>query len=287
MIIWEYVKLFYYLIHPRSIFIKSFSSAIGDSLLLSLLLPHLREIYPDKKIIVKTAHPELFLNNPYPDWVTNRHFKTTSKFIRPKYHIFPGKTESIYLQMMKYFGFNFKSFPEIYLSTEEINNAKQEFNFEYIAICPIGKQKFSGNRKEWGFDNFQKIVNAFPEQNFVQIGLASDKLLENVYDGRGKKIRESAAIIYSAKFFVGLEGGLMHIAKAVGKRSVIIYGGVIAEESSGYEENINISSDIACSPCFNSDKKNGNCQKMDCMKQIKVEMVSKEIKKMLNEIEKE
>ncbi len=284
MIIFEYIKLIYYLIHPRSIFIKGFSSAIGDSLLLSSVLPHVRKKYPDKKIIVKTSKPELFLNNPYPDWVTSRHIKTTKKFIRPKYHIWPDKTESVYLQMMQYFGFNFEGTPEIYLSEKEINSVREEFDFDYIAVCPTGKQGFCGNRKEWGFDKFQKVVNSFPQIKFVQIGLENDTLLDNVIDRRGKNIRYPGAIIKNSLFFFGLEGGLMHIAKAVGKRAVIIYGGVILEESTGYQENINITNKIYCSPCYNSDKKIGDCEHMTCMKEITHEVVIENIAILLKKI---
>jgi ADP-heptose:LPS heptosyltransferase len=281
MIVFEYVKLFFYLLHPKSLFIKSFSGAIGDNLLLSLMLPHVKKKYPEKKIIVKTNHPELFENNPYIVWATNRHFKTTKKFIRPKYHLSPELTKSIYLQMMEYFGFDYKGFPEIYLTKEEKQKARKEFPNDYVVICPTGKQRFSGNRKEWGIDNFQKVVDAFPDIEFVQIGLLSDRLLQGVSDARGKKIRESAAILNNSLFFLGLEGGLMHIAKAVGKKAVIIYGGLVSPESSAYEENCNITNTIHCSPCFNSDMKIGDCDSMQCMKQITPEKVIDSVKKML------
>ena len=60
----------------------------------------------------------------------------------------------------------------------------------------------------------------------------------------------------------------MHLAKAVGRRAVIIYGGFIKPEISGYHENLNIYVPVDCSPCFHSDYSHDECETMECMKAI-------------------
>jgi ADP-heptose:LPS heptosyltransferase len=284
MFIFEYLKLAYYLVHPHTIFIKSRSNAMGDNLLQTLVIPHLKSKSPEQKIIVESKHKDLFYNNPDIYWVTDKHIKTTSKFLKTKYTIMPEYNKPIYLQLMEFVGFDFESYPILYLTDNELSAIKTEFDFEYIAICPFGKQQYSGNRKEWGFDKFQRVIYAIPNIKFVQIGVSNDKLLDDVIDARGKRIRESAAIIKNSLFFIGLEGGLMHLTKAVGQRAVIIYGGLVSLESSAYSENINIANPIFCSPCFTTKHKLEDCPTMECMKGIDPQEVIDRVVELLNSL---
>jgi len=283
-IITEYTKLFYYLLRPKTIFVRRISGAVGDNILLSAILPGLKEKYPDHKIVVETPKPELFLNNPFVDWCTVRHFKTTKKFIKPKYRIFPDTKASIIEQILSYIPENKTRTPEIYLTENEVEEVRKKMPFPYVAIAPTGKTKFAANRKEWGLENFQKVRDDFPDIKFVQIGIPSEPLLDNVVDDRNYNLRHTAAVLKNSLFFLGLEGGFVHLNKAVGKTSVIIFGGYIKPELSGYQDDINISTDPECSPCFTSESKHTECASMICMKQIAVEQVSGAIRKKLNEI---
>jgi len=267
------IKLIYFLLRPKTIFLKYFSSGLGDNLLLSALLPYFRGKYPNYKIVVETKWPELFENNPYPDWVTDKHLKTTKRHFKPKYRIDKTTTESLYSQFMQSVGVKGICTPEIYLSESELKQNFNKFPFPYIVVCPFGKGKFSANRKEWGFEKFQKIRYLLSDYQFVQIGIPSDKLLDNVHDARQFSIRDSAAVIRNALFFIGLEGGLMHVSRAVDKKAVIIFGGLIKPSISAYGENINIYNPVNCSPCFVSYKKHTNCDSMKCMKEITSELV--------------
>lgn len=275
----SYIKLIYYLLRPKTVFLQKRSGALGDDLLMSLVLPYIKETYPGHKIVVEAKWTELFQNNPYVTWATDKHLKTTRRHIKPKYFIDEKTEMSLYEQFMTSVGAKGKAFPHLYLTEPEQSYIKEKYGFPYIAICPHGKQKFSANRKEWGMDNFQKLRNHFKEYQFVQIGLKSDELLDDVHDGRGLPVRKSAAVIQNSIFFIGLEGGLMHLAKSVGKRSVIIYGGFINPEISEYEENLNIINMVECSPCFRSYKKMTVCDTMICMKGIDPLDVTQKIKK--------
>ena len=281
------MKLLYYLIRPKTIFLKQGSHALGDNLFISILLPHLRKKYPHHKIVVETLWKDLFENNPYPDWITDKHFKTTKRHIKPKYHIHKETKISIYNQIMNYVGNTHKDFPKLYLSETEIKNINKRYPFQYIAICPVGKQKFSANRKEWGINNFQKLRNLLSNFNFIQIGILTDPILENVIDARELSVREAAAVIYNSSFFIGLEGGFMHISKAVNKKSVIIYGGFMRPEITAYDNNINFFNHVDCSPCFDSDVRLKYCDSMKCMKGITPETVYNKIKTYLLENQSE
>jgi len=253
------------------------SNGLGDNLLLSILFPHLRKKYPRYKIVVETPWKELFKNNPYIDWVTDKHFKTTKRHIKPKYYVDKNTKTSFIEQIMSYIGENKRGFPELYLTKNEIESIKRQFPFPYITICPVGKTVFSANRKEWGIDKFQELINLLTDYKFIQVGLNTDPLLENVIDGRYKSIRKTAAIIFNSMFFIGLEGGFMHLSKAVGKKSVIIFGGYIHPKISGYDENINIYTSLDCAPCYCSDTPHKPCDSMKCMKAITPQMVYEKI----------
>ena len=56
----------------------------------------------------------------------------------------------------------------------------------------------------------------------VQLGSASDPLLRDVQDMRGKPILEAYRLLQKAKFFIGGVGGLVHLAKAANCRSFIL-----------------------------------------------------------------
>ena len=275
----EYIKLLYYLVRPRTIFVSGVSKALGESVLLSLLLPHLRRKNPRHRIVVKTRWGELFENNPHVDWVTNKHFKTTGRFIKPKYHINRSSTKSMLEQMLAYVEETEPSFPRVYLTAREIEEFRSRYPSPYIAVAPTGKTSFCANRKEWGVENFQRVRDLLGGLSFVQIGIPADRLLEEVIDARGLSAREAAIVIKNSIFFLGLEGGLMHLARAVDTPSVIIYGGYIHPDTVRYEGNLVFYSPVDCSPCYDSDRRQDTCESMKCMKMIGPETVYEGIMK--------
>jgi hypothetical protein len=106
--------------------------------------------------------------------------------------------------------------------------------------------------KEWKPERFQQVVNSLRHAyTFVQVGSKNDPQMEGVIDMRGKTtVRETAAIMSQSLVFVGLVGFLMHLARSVDCRSVIVFGGREAPWQSGYSCNENIFTPLACSPCW-------------------------------------
>ncbi|HVP58050.1 MAG TPA: glycosyltransferase family 9 protein [bacterium] len=269
----SYVRLIYYLLRPNVIFVRRTSNGLGDNLLMTMVLPELKKQHPGSKIVVETPWPELFAHNPYVDWVTTKHLKTTRRHIKARYHVDETTTVSIYEQTMAYVGARRKAEPEIYLTQDEIAGARALCPSPNIVVCPTGERDFFANRKEWGVANFQKVRDLLGDFAFVQVGLPADPLLDGVIDGRHLTIRETAAAIKNSLFFLGLEGGLMHLARSVGSRAVIIYGGLVKPEISAYEENVSVCNPVPCSPCFHSDRRHEPCESMACMKGISPEQV--------------
>lgn len=106
--------------------------------------------------------------------------------------------------------------------------------------------------KEWHAERFQVVVDRFKSRyRFVQIGSPADPVLTGAIDLRGKTtLRQSAAVLHNSVAFVGLEGGLMHLARAVECRSVIVFGGRLHPYQSGYSCNENLYWSGPCAPCW-------------------------------------
>ena len=105
--------------------------------------------------------------------------------------------------------------------------------------------------KEWRAENWSTLARELKGvAHFVQVGGPDDPVFPGATDLRGKtSLRDLMGVFANARLFVGLEGFLMHLAKAVRTKSVIIYGGYIHPSSSGYANNINIFTELPCSPC--------------------------------------
>lgn len=106
--------------------------------------------------------------------------------------------------------------------------------------------------KEWFPERMQDVVNALSrEAEVVQIGSAGDPPLAGATDLRGRTtLRESAAVLAAAWGFIGFIGFPMHLARAVGTPSVIVFGGREHPGESGYPENHNLFTALHCSPCW-------------------------------------
>ena len=105
--------------------------------------------------------------------------------------------------------------------------------------------------KEWGAEKFADVTRRLaPDFHLVQLGDARDPALPVATDLRGKtSLREAAAIQAGSLAFIGLEGFLTHLARAVECPSVVVFGGRARPETFGYAANRNFYSPVPCAPC--------------------------------------
>ncbi|QYM80499.1 glycosyltransferase family 9 protein [Horticoccus luteus] len=142
--------------------------------------------------------------------------------------------------------------PRIVLSADELASGRWAAG----AVCiqsTTRNARFPIVTKEWGAERFAEVVKSLRAagRRVIQVGSRNDPPLPQTEDWRGRTtLRETAAILAASRLFVGLVGGLMHLARAVDCPSVIVYGGRELPEQSGYTANVNIVSQPACSPCW-------------------------------------
>jgi ADP-heptose:LPS heptosyltransferase len=115
--------------------------------------------------------------------------------------------------------------------------------------------------------------------NLVQLGAAADPALPVGSDLRGRtSLREAAAILAASEVFVGLEGFLAHLARAVDCPSVVVLGGRARPETVGYACNVNLYHAVDCAPCGLRD---GCPFKLKCLAEIPPETVAGAVRELV------
>lgn len=142
--------------------------------------------------------------------------------------------------------------PSIELTPEERRRGRRHGRQVVIqtstegALIPI-------SLKSWPQDRWQAVADSLRSDGFdiIQLGSALAPALNGVLDLRGKTtVTEAAAILAESLLFVGLAGGLMHLARAVDCPAVIVYGGREEPTLAGYSANTNLVNRPPCSPCY-------------------------------------
>ncbi|MGC4095652.1 MAG: glycosyltransferase family 9 protein [Nitrospira sp.] len=239
---------------------------IGDALLLSAVAHELKR-RGCNDFALSTEWPELFQNNPdTPKVVPGDHsfhrvaqllgLQVIAPFYTPEIGVSGRKLSPkmhIITEMCRSIGISGEVFIKPYYYPLQDELSAVSFAKDSIVIQSSGRsaRHHLGN-KEWGADKFNDVANLLSRSfKIIQIGSKSDPLLQNAEDLRGRtSLRQTAAILASCSVFVGLVGFLMHLARAVNKRSVIIYGGREKPWQSGYSYNVNIEGHHSCSPCW-------------------------------------
>lgn len=242
---------------------------VGDTILLMSALWYLSQ-QKSQKLLVGTLYKELLKNCDYlevlddfcednlcfsnykkllnngmtPIFISSTDFVWENGVYRPiwgKYHILANICSKLGIDS------------QIDITTRMFLDAKEKesgrfFESDQIAIVSAGNQLY----KEIPFDVAQTVVNHLKHSfNFVQVGSLSDPPLSGVLDKRSwGGLRGTASILYNSDVFIGGIGGLMHMARAVGCRSVITYSVAEPIHLGNYACNINIfASTPRCNMC--------------------------------------
>jgi len=182
-------------------------------------------------------------------------------------------------------------------------------NLEYLAKkFSINKSNFligihpgSGvieKHKRWPIENYAELIRLFMnydnEVNFILFGVESEISLCNgiyekvnfsnqpsIYNLCGKtSIDESLSIMSICNLFVSADTGLMHVASALGIKTISMFGPTSSNEIAPYWNNaLVINQGLPCSPCY-PDLLQG-CGNNKCMSKIQPINVFNSIKGVL------
>src|SRR5262245_13082820 len=94
--------------------------------------------------------------------------------------------------------------------------------------------------KDWGLERYQHVVERLRGAGWrVLQSSYGEKRLHNVDVIKVKSFREAAALVAAVDLLITPEGGLHHAAAGVGTRAIVIFGGFIPPQVTGYEFHIN------------------------------------------------
>lgn len=230
--------------------IKSFNG-IGDLLFVTPTLRVIKEAYPNVKITVNTNYPELVDTNPFVDHVNTGKDGVFLGYPDPIHIIWPIEhhIRSDWKVVCNAYGLETEppaKKPELYLEVPGQNG-------DYIGVQVLHKGHWH-KKKLW--PKFNDLAN---RPGFMMIP----------YFGHVLQLIE---FIATCKAVVCAEGGISHIAKALGIPAIVIYGGFARPEWNGYRDQINICNEKWCSYCYDPTPCKNEVERI-CMKEITVEQV--------------
>ena len=104
--------------------------------------------------------------------------------------------------------------------------------------------------KDWDLNNWQAVVNSLHDNiDYVQPAYPGASLLQGARPIPTKTFLHGCALLKRSDFFLGSEGGLHHASAALGVRAIVLFGGRIHPNITGYSNHINIYIEAPDSPC--------------------------------------
>lgn len=166
-----------------------------------------------------------------------------------------------------------------------IKKYQLSFDKPLLMLCP-GAQY--GNSKRWPENYFAKVAEYFINKNW-RVGLLGGKseselvekinslLIRPAIDLTKTNLSEAIDLLSLAKVVVSNDSGLMHVACALDRSVIAIYG----SSSPGFtpplsEKAVVLSKSLPCKPCF---KRECPLRHLNCLKMILPEEVINEIEK--------
>ena len=237
---------------------------VGDAILLTPALRRLKEMYPERKLVVyceKASHREVFANSPYvyalrslTRWKTVGHkLMRLQVYVAPFGIVRPGifynqPAAHIIADML---GIQLEhASPELYLTQDELMYAEETLRDvprPRVAIHPIS----TFANKNWLHQRWEEVVKNQPQCSFIQVGMRSEPRIAGTIDLRGTSLRGAFSIIACCAALLGVDSGMVHAATALRIPCVVLFGASSAAVY-GHDTNINISANakVKCSPCL-------------------------------------
>jgi ADP-heptose:LPS heptosyltransferase len=233
------------------IILKSFAG-IGDLLLQTPSLSVIKEAYPGIQIVVNTLHGDILAGNPFISKVGKESNGFFPSYPDPRSGILPTTHHilAIWRLICAHFSLETPSpkiKPELYVPG---------IIYSDDVLVQVLHRNQWGGKKVW--PHFEELIS-FPGYSEIP---------------RMNNIRELVMLITGASCVVCADGLISHIAAAVGTPAVVIYGGFLRPEWSGYPFHRNLLNHLDCSPCYNTYHCSMDKQ---CLREITVEQVMRSV----------
>lgn len=216
---------------------------LGKSIMGTAMVKVLRKRYKNAHIVVSTAYPDVFLNNPninecfatnqmggaYLKYVKDQDCKL---FISDPYHntSFITEKEHLFRTWCKVYGLNYNNEqPELYLTQPEIDYFKPFYNIEkpIMVIQPNGGPQGQGFNYSWTRDIPQPTVNEIIQHYKNDYAIVHIKREDqykypdtlHALDG----FRSIAILLQLSSKRLLIDSFGQHLAAAIGKKSTVCW----------------------------------------------------------------
>lgn len=257
----------------------SINGGLGKSILSTSIISALKKKYQERNIIVISAYPDVFLNNPnvhrvyspdkleyfYLDYIQN---KDVIFFLQEPYlqTEFITRSEHILHTWFKLCGLEYSDEkPEIYLTNREIT----AYSKKYLSDKPIFVIQTNGGAENqdlkysWARDipvkTAQQIVDYFSDKYTIYHIHRKDQFALNNTIPINDNFRSLCVLIAMSDKRLFIDSFAQHAAQALGLNSSVCWI-VNDPEQFGYSNNQNIQSNM---PTIKSDLKNSVFSKYD------------------------
>ncbi|MDP2939865.1 MAG: glycosyltransferase family 9 protein [Candidatus Omnitrophota bacterium] len=242
-------------------------------------------------------------------------YKNRGRFLTERIDIdgFNGKhVVEYYLDALKLFNIEVKNKPmmELFLSKEDTDWAdnflkgfKVTDNDLLIGIAPAGGLSWGGSAfyLRWSEEKFaylcQALINKYNAKiilfgSFDEIGICKNiesSLIEsslkgNIINTAGVlTLAQFAALLKKCKIAICNDAGPLHVAVALGLKTVCICGPVDEKVYGPYPNNENtriVKAGLSCQPCYQRFKMS-NCQDKKCLEDLEVDAVFEKVRELL------
>ena len=189
--------------------------------------------------------------------------------------------------------------PKLYLSKEEVDNAHHFLKLlnidpEKNIIVGINPGAAYGSAKCWLPERYKEVTQKLLDNAKISILYFGDNAgaplvhdicaqlpTERVVNLAGKTtLRELMALIHCCSIFLTNDSGPMHIAAALGRPLLALFGSTNEVKTGPYHTGKVIHKHVECSPCY----KRVCPIDFRCMKRIEVDEVYQELQKMIQNL---
>lgn len=193
-----------------------------------------------RKILWSNFAHEIYLHNPnvakpgderQPDLEWCAHYKGARKYNK----LVNGKWV---------WNYDFKAVPGEFFFDAIESNIAQAFTPGFIVIEPnVPWHKQVAPNKDWGEGKYRELARRLLLQGHRLVQFKhknSRRLIDGADIVELPKFRHAISVLSRAALYIGPEGGLHHAAAAVGIRAVVLFGGFIPPQVTGYDTHINL-----------------------------------------------
>lgn len=296
----EHLSDLYLLNQPKICIIRRLGG-IGDVVMTTPILRHIKRMLPGCELSYATdlkyadgALGDILKYNPYIDClvdyrhITEKAFNysadvTQTGLFREKPQTIPPNRIDMFAERVG-IDLGNDTLPDYYVTKEETLWAKNQLKdlekkeTKFVAI----HARSNDARRTWPLDYTDKLLKLLSETNGIH-PIVFDWANDHQWNKNhttiflGIKIRQAMAIINECECLICPDSGLLHLAGALEKKIVSIFGTTPPESRINHYQNATaIVTDLPCRPCFYKPSclKSGN-NKLQCFINIKPETVYK------------